>query len=110
MHFFQGMNIVRKLDERKMILPPQQDKGSILEWFRLQNCHTVSTPLEPGAQLVINPRTSDTEEETFYRSILGSILYLMLGTRRDLAFTVGKLSEFGSNPSPTHMKALKRLL
>ena len=109
-HFFLGMKIVRKVDERKIILSQHQYIGSILEQFGFQNCHTVSTPLEPGAQLVINPTTSNTEDQTLYRSILGSIMYLMLCTRPDLALAVGKLSKFSSNPSPTHMNALKRLL
>jgi len=37
-------------------------------------------------------------------------MYLMLCTRPDLAFAVGKLSKFSSNPTLTHMNALKRLL
>ena len=109
-HFFLGMKIVPKPDQRKIILSQHQYIESILEQFGFQNCYTVSTPLEPGAQLILNPTTSDMEDETLYRSILGSIMYPMLSTRPDLAFAVGKLSKFSSNPSSIHMKALKRLL
>ena len=109
-HFFLGMRITRKPAERKIILSQRQYIDMILQRFGFQDCHTVSTPLEPGAQLISNPTPSLTEDESLYRSILGSIMYLMLCTRPDLAFAVGKLSKFNANPSSEHMQALKRLL
>jgi len=109
-HFFLGMKILRKPAERKIILSQRQYIDMILQRFGFQDCHTVSTPLEPGAQLISNPTPNLTDDESLYRSILGSIMYLMLCTRPDLAFAVGKLSKFNANPSSEHMKALKRLL
>ena len=35
--------------------------------------------------------------------VIGSLLYLMLGTRLDLAFAVTKLLQFASNPSEDHL-------
>jgi hypothetical protein len=45
-----------------------------------------------------------------YASILGALMYAMLGTRPDLAFAVSSLSRFSSNPGPSHWVALKRVL
>ena len=42
-----------------------------------------------------------------YQSIIGSLMYLMLGTHPDLAYAIGKLAHFSSNPSPNHQCALK---
>ena len=36
--------------------------------------------------------------------MIGSLLYLILGTRPDIAFAVAKLAQFTSNPSPDHLK------
>jgi hypothetical protein len=36
-------------------------------------------------------------------------MYAMLGTRPDLAYAVGKLSQFSSKPDPSHFAALKRV-
>ena len=44
------------------------------------------------------------------QSKIGSLMYLMLGTRPDLAYSVGKLASFSSNPSPHHIRALDRVL
>ena len=44
-------------------------------------------------------------EVTNYQSIIGSLLYLMIGTRPDIAYAVTHLSQFCTNPSPEHYKA-----
>ena len=44
-----------------------------------------------------------------YRNAVGCLMYLMVGTRPDLAAAVGVLSQFASDPCPTHWQALKRV-
>ncbi len=41
--------------------------------------------------------------------MIGSLLYLALGTRLDIACTVQTVSQFASNPGPEHWTALKRI-
>ena len=42
-----------------------------------------------------------------FQTVIGSLLYLMLGTRPDIAFTITKLAQFSANPSKDHLnKAL----
>ena len=36
--------------------------------------------------------------------MIGSLLYLMLGTRPDIAFAVTKLAQFAANPSKDHLE------
>ena len=55
-----------------------------------------------GASLVDGKHT--------YASVVGAIMYAMLGTRPDLAFAIGQLTRFNSNPGPQHVAALKRVL
>jgi hypothetical protein len=45
-----------------------------------------------------------------YQSIVGKLMYAMIATRPDLAYTVSTLGKFAANPSPTHMAAVKRSL
>ncbi|KAG2758708.1 Retrovirus-related Pol polyprotein from transposon TNT 1-94 [Phytophthora cactorum] len=44
-----------------------------------------------------------------YRNAVGCLMYLMVGTRPDLAAAVGVLSQFAADPCPTHWQALKRV-
>ncbi|GMF64349.1 unnamed protein product [Phytophthora fragariaefolia] len=37
-----------------------------------------------------------------YRNAVGCLMYLMVGTRPDLAAAVGVLSQFAADPCPTH--------
>ncbi|KAH9107020.1 hypothetical protein AeMF1_017532, partial [Aphanomyces euteiches] len=45
-----------------------------------------------------------------YRSLVGSLMYLAMGTRPDLAFPLQQLSQFLENPGPAHWRAAKRVL
>ena len=45
-----------------------------------------------------------------YREAIGSLMYLMIGSRPDLAFAVGKLARFCENPKLKHWMAIKRVL
>ena len=44
-----------------------------------------------------------------YMSAVGSLLFLALLTRPDIAFAVGVLARFNSNPGMAHWKAVKHL-
>ncbi len=49
-------------------------------------------------------------QSSFYRSLVGSLMYLMIATRSDLASAVGIISCYFSNPSEEHVRAAKRIL
>ena len=42
-----------------------------------------------------------------HQSIIGSLLYLMIGTRPDIAYAVTKLVQFATNPSQEHLTSAK---
>ena len=46
---------------------------------------------------------------THYQSIIGSLLYLMIRTRPNIAFTVTHLSQFSTNPTEDHYKAAQHV-
>ena len=45
-----------------------------------------------------------------FRQIIGGLMYLMTGTRPDLAAAIGILSQYSANPGTEHMQAAKRTL
>ena len=76
------------------------------------SCKGVTTPLDQGKLLSKANQeyksTLTTQQE--YQKLIGSLMYLMMGTRPDLAYTVSTLSKFNCNPTSDHLIAAKRVL
>ena len=52
-----------------------------------------------------SPENKATPQQiNYYQSIIGSLLYITLGTRPDVAFAVICMSQFMTNPSEDHIK------
>ena len=82
---------------------------TVLERCGMQNCKSATTPLPAGYMPEpVSPDTViDPELRSRYQMVIGSLLYLMLGTRPDIAFAVTKLAQFAARPSEEHFnKAL----
>jgi len=65
----------------------------VLEKFAMAVCNPIATPLEVGLQLV---KADKSDDALPYREAVGSLMFLMVATRPDLAFAIGKLSLFVS--------------
>ena len=79
----------------------------VLKHFNLTNAKAAPTPLPKGYYPTINKSTADPELRSKYQQVIGSLLYIMIGTQPDIAFAVTKLSQHSANPSQEHLnKAL----
>uniref|UniRef100_A0A1X7SEB0 Reverse transcriptase Ty1/copia-type domain-containing protein n=1 Tax=Amphimedon queenslandica TaxID=400682 RepID=A0A1X7SEB0_AMPQE len=82
---------------------------SMLEKFGLSQAKTVSTPANFSSKLRKNDDQAKSIDPTLYQSMVGSLLYAAMATRPDIAQAVGAVSKFCSNPSETHLTAVKRI-
>lgn len=87
----------------------------VLNNLKMDQCKSVTTPL--GAHFKLkSPPEKEIEEignsmnGVPYQSAVGSLMYAMIGTRPDLAYPVGLVSRFMSNPVPEHWSAVKWVL
>jgi len=79
----------------------------VVERCGMLNAKSASTPLPAGYYAAKNTEPVDVELRSRFRTVIGSLLYLMLGTRPDIAFAVTHLSCHAANPSQDHLnKAL----
>ncbi|MBW0475161.1 hypothetical protein O181_014876 [Austropuccinia psidii MF-1] len=62
----------------------------------------------PDSLIVTNKEKS--VDQTRYQSILGSLMYLSLGSQPDITFAVNLLARFSSNPGLQHWEALDHLI
>jgi hypothetical protein len=81
---------------------------SVLQRFGMQDCNGTWTPMDARPPAEFTPL--DSESQHLYQSLIGSIMYIMLGTRPDLAFTVSALSKFSASAGQIHLTLAKRVL
>jgi hypothetical protein len=75
----------------------------VLKHFQMSNAKAVKTPLPEGYNPIPNTGSIDSERHSLYQQVIGSLLYLMLGTCPDIYFAVTKMSQFSANPSQEHL-------
>ena len=84
-------------------------------WWTKSNNKRRETPLPTGLQPTKEwSKMEDNDRRKFEdldnRSCIGSLIYLMAGTRYDIAYSVTKLAKFVNNPRSKHFYALVWLL
>jgi len=81
----------------------------MLERFGMQDCELYKTPAAVHFKKdCLSARESLSEEDTQrYQSIIGSLMYAMIGKRPDIAFVLSELSKYVSKPGKNHVLLLK---
>nr|GEX33268.1 zinc finger, CCHC-type [Tanacetum cinerariifolium] len=79
----------------------------ILKKFNHEDCSSVSTPMDPVEKIM--PNTGKPVDQLEYSRTIGCLMYAMTSTRPDIAYAVGRLSRFTSNPCRHHWHALTRV-
>jgi len=82
----------------------------ILNHFSMQYCKPLSIPIHPNHRLKAIEVDEHSTDTIAYQQIIRSLIYLVTGTRPDLAYTITHLSQFNSSPLVTHLTAAKQVL
>lgn len=107
--YFVGMQMKLDTKQQKLIIHQNIYALNILERFNHSDCFAVSTPAEVGKHF--SKADDNNPKPKFpYREAIGSLMYLMVCTRPDIAYIVGVLSRYLENPSEMHWQGVKRVL
>ena len=109
-----GVKVERDHFKRTLHLSQRQYVLDILKRYSFDSCTPVQTPLNPGVSLSHEQCPKTPEDVEAMRSVpyshaVGSLMYLAISTRPDIAYAVGVLSRFSSNPGMAHWTAVKHL-
>lgn len=105
-NFYLGSEINRRIDGSLHMSQSAYTK-KILNRFGFADANSVSTPVNNTVSLGV---VDNAKPITFpYREAVGSLMYLTLGTRPDIAFGVSLVSRFLDNASDIHVTAVKRI-
>ena len=81
----------------------------LLDRFELLNAQTAPTPLPEGYYPPINNEAADPETRSLFQTLIGSLLYIALGTCPDISYAVASLSWHSANPNREHIKMATRV-
>ena len=112
--FILGIDITRDRSRRTISIGQSAYVTSLLERHGMSDCKAVSTPMERGFKAAMASPPADHQATSSdirdYQAIIGSLMFAMVCTRPDIAFAVTTLAQFASNPTTTHVQAVKRVL
>ena len=114
-HFHIGITIERDRAARTIALSQTALIDCIVSQFSLADAHPIATPLESKCYLskATSPLSDNDRavmSKTPYRELVGSLMYLAIGTRPDIFFAVNQLCRFLDCYGKVHWEAAKRVV
>jgi hypothetical protein len=98
---FLGMSICWDRKNRIIYINQMNYLEKILKRFNITTKPT-KTPLQSRFTFLPNTETASLPFKRLYQQLVGSLMYLMIGSRPDIAYTTVKLSQQCANPSKVH--------
>lgn len=104
---FLGLEIQQN-EDGSVFIHQSMYAAKVLNKFDMQNCDGVSTPSDTNQAM---HNFDESEPSSYpYRELIGSLMYLAVGTRPDIAHAVAVASRFLEKPTVVHERAAKRIL
>lgn len=110
LQYFLGFEIHRRRDRRLIKVHQRRFVLDMLTRFGLADCNPVATPCTVGAQAYNEGTPLDAETSSLYRTMVGSLLWVAMGTRPDIAHAVTMLTRHMQSPTDLALKGAKRVL
>ncbi|GJV83251.1 hypothetical protein Tco_1523149 [Tanacetum coccineum] len=85
-----------------------KDMGEVDVILGIRIKHEVSTPMDSSEKLM--PNNGQAVSQLKYSRVIGCLMYSMTCTRPNIAFAVGELSRYTSNPGTQHLQAIQQVL
>ncbi|KAJ9546934.1 hypothetical protein OSB04_019477 [Centaurea solstitialis] len=113
--YILGIKIYRNRSRRLIALSQSTYIDKILKRFRMDESKKGFIPMQHGivlskAQCPESSQDKNKMKSIPYASAIGSIMYAMLCTRPDVAYSVSVMSRYQQNPGEAHRVAVKNIL
>jgi hypothetical protein len=103
---YLGIRINRDRKNKRIQIDQSGYIRTILNRFGMADANPHNTPLPAGADvhLVKNTTQASESEIKHFQRLIGSLLYVQIGTRPDISFAVSRLAQYAANPSAQHLR------
>ncbi|KAJ9545670.1 hypothetical protein OSB04_025377 [Centaurea solstitialis] len=113
--YILGIKIYRNRSKRLIGLSQSTYIDKVLKRFRMDESKKGFIPMQHGivlskTQCPVSSEDQDRMKSVPYASAIGSIMYAMLCTRPDVAYSVSVTSRYQQNPGEPHWVAVKNIL
>src|SRR3954469_11640900 len=113
--YILGINIYRDRSRRLIGLSQSTYIDKVLKRFRMESSKKGLLPMSHGVVLCKSqcPKNADEQVEMStvpYASAIGSVMYDMICTRRDVSYALSVCSKYQRNPGNAHWVAVKNIL
>jgi hypothetical protein len=110
-YFYLGIEVIRDRPRKTLRLSQEAYFRKVLSDHGMENCYGVKTPIETSSRLIpAEPGyKTDPAFRKVYQSAVGSLIYIILGTRPDITYTILVISRFSANPTEAYISAVKRV-
>ena len=110
-----GMCIQRDRSKKILYLSQTTYIDKVLQCFNMDRGKALSCPLPSYVKLskhdcLVSDEDKGEMNKLPYASAVGSLMYAMIATRPDIAFAVGVVSRYMSNPGKKHWEAMKGIM
>jgi hypothetical protein len=98
LHYCLGVEFERDRANHTLTMSQRKYIEEVLKRFNMEECKPIGTPLDVNSKLLklTEEKFQGIQEEMQgipYKAAVGSLMYAMVGTRPDLAFTVSMVSQ-----------------
>lgn len=110
--FFVGVRLQRDRERRLLKMSQTRHIDDLVTMFQQSDSNPTPIPMGTGG-LELSLEGSEplaVKDKGNYSSLVGSLLYLSMVTRPDIAYAVGLLTRYMSNPTKHHWKAAIQVL
>lgn len=107
--YFLGMDVIRDRENRTIMLAQRRMIADLLATYSMTEAKSLSTPLSVATKLTKDGEPLD-KEVLPYAQLIGSLMYMSICTRPDIAQAVGALARYMANPTHEHWQAAKGVL
>ena len=103
--YFLGIRVMCDRKTQTITIDQSHFANQIITRFNMTDAKPISTPLDLSIQL--KAEGGKSADQSLFRQMIGSIMYLIIGMRPDLAAAVSIISQFLANLMQEHHHTLK---
>jgi hypothetical protein len=110
-HTIIGWRITRDRKNRYLTVDQEPYVRKMLQEEGYEHCNSAKLPMKAGSFIALDGEGyTDEVDIGKYQSLVGKLMYLACGTRPDIQFVVGRLSQHNTDPRQGHMIAAHQVL